>query len=60
MTCKDYILIAKVFNEEYIKTDKSLKEIQLMEVLIGKFSDIFKQDNNRFNRVRFVSAIRGI
>ena len=53
MTKKDYIKIA------YIIKDNTMRDTQPIlnkNELIGDLCDMFKQDNNLFDRARFIDA----
>ena len=51
MTRKDYIATAEI-----LKTYSEAMDYFFFEDLVNDFADMFAEDNDRFNRVRFVEA----
>ena len=51
MTRKDYVSTAEI-----LKTYSESMDFIFFEDLVNDFADMFAEDNDRFNRVRFVEA----
>ena len=54
MTRKDYIETAKILNYASDKTHPAL-----LCKMVGDFVAMFKNDNERFDEIRFRNAVRG-
>lgn len=59
MTKKDYKKIAGVFHDAIYGEDITSKEMDKVIKLAGKFEDILREDNPRFDEKRFRVAIMG-
>ena len=58
MTKKDYIKIAQVL-KEVEKKNISLQQKIIFKSIVYKLSNIFYQDNDKFDNIRFENAIYG-
>ena len=56
MTKKDYIKIASIIKDNKLYTNNSTRKILKHDSLIDDLCIMFKQDNNNFDKVRFVEA----
>ena len=56
MTKKDYIKIAKIIKDSTCKDDTMLLPIINKVSLINRLSTMFKNDNNAFDKDRFLDA----
>jgi hypothetical protein len=54
MTRKDYVETAKILNYASDKTHPAL-----FSKMIGDFVSMFKNDNPRFDEIRFRNAVKG-
>ena len=58
VTRKDYIAIATVLHERYIEFREILGGRFVVEVCAGSIADVFAADNERFNKEKFMDAVR--
>ena len=58
MTKKDYISIAKIISSNKIYTNNSTRKILKHDSLINDFVVMFKKDNERFDRDKFINACK--
>ena len=58
MTKKDYISIAKIISSNKIYTNSSTRKILKHDSLINDFVIMFKKDNERFDRDKFINACK--
>ena len=56
MTRKDYIKIARIIKDNKLYTNNSTRKILKFDSFINDLSDVLKQDNNLFDRQRFIQA----
>ena len=60
MTRKDYIKIASIIKDNTIIKGKSIKGYNIIECdmhsLVDDFVVMFRKDNNRFDKQRFIDA----
>ena len=55
MTKKDYIMIASIIKDNSVSDDKLIRYIA-KDPLIKDFVIMFKKDNKRFDKERFIKA----
>jgi hypothetical protein len=60
MTRKDYVVTAEILNDKlYALGNSSVVLRDVVEEIAKDFADYFEEDNERFNRKRFMDAVRG-
>jgi|LakMenEpi03Aug12_release.lakeMendotaPanAssembly.Ray.scaffolds.fasta_scaffold1698501_2 hypothetical protein len=58
MTRKDYVATAEILKGFYDPTAQDNQNAVIIE-LVNDFSEMFKQDNERFDSKRFANAVLG-
>lgn len=53
MTRKDYVVTAEILNE-YLDGSSDV-----VQAIANEFANYFEEDNERFNRKRFMDAVKG-
>ena len=56
MTRKDYIQLARIIKDNKLYTNNSTRKILKFDSFINDLSDVLKQDNINFDRLRFIDA----
>ena len=56
MTRKDYIKIANIIKDNKLYTNNSTRKILKHDNLVNDFVIMFKKDNERFDKERFIKA----
>ena len=56
MTKKDYIMIASIIKDNKLYTNNSTRRILKHDNLVNDFVVMFKKDNKRFDKERFIKA----
>ena len=56
MTKKDYIKIASIIKDNKLYTNNSTRRILKHDNLVNDFVVMFKKDNKRFDKERFLKA----
>ena len=56
MTKKDYIKIASIIKDNKLYTNNSTRRILKHDNLVNDFVVMFKKDNKRFDKERFIKA----
>ena len=56
MTKKDYIQIASIIKDNKLYTNNSTRKILKHDNLVNDFVVMFKKDNDRFDKERFIKA----
>jgi hypothetical protein len=60
MTRKDYVVTAEILNDKlYALGNSSVVLRDVVEEIAKDFADYFEEDNPRFNRERFMQAVKG-
>jgi hypothetical protein len=60
MTRKDYVVTAEILNDKLYSLGASSQAAQhAVEEIAKDFADYFEEDNVRFNRQRFMEAVKG-
>jgi hypothetical protein len=60
MTRKDYVVTAEILNDKlYALGNSSAVLRDLVEEIAKDFANYFEEDNERFNRKRFMDAVKG-
>ena len=60
MTRKDYVVTAEILNDKlYALGNSSVVLRDVVEEIAKDFADYFEEDNERFNRERFMQAVKG-
>ena len=56
MTRKDYIKIARIIKDNKLYTNNSTRKILKHDSLINDICDMMYEDNNLFDRAKFIQA----
>ena len=56
MSRKHYIQLARIIKDNKLYTNNSTRKILKFDSFINDLSDVLKQDNNLFDRQRFIQA----
>ena len=56
MSRKHYITLARIIKDNKLYTNNSTRKILKFDSFINDLSDVLKQDNNLFDRQRFIQA----
>ena len=59
MTRKDYIKIANIIKDNKIYSNNSTRKVLKHDSLINDLCIMFKEDNNLFDKYRFIDACDG-
>ena len=56
MSRKHYVQLARIIKDNKLYTNNSSRKILKFDSFINDLSDVLKQDNNLFDRQRFIQA----
>ena len=56
MSRKHYVQLARIIKDNKLYTNNSTRKILKFDSFINDLSDVLKQDNNNFDRLRFIDA----
>ena len=56
MSRKHYVQLARIIKDNKLYTNNSTRKILKFDSFINDLSDVLKQDNNLFDRQRFIQA----